>query len=83
MDICAIDSTSLYGRVMVQKSTYGSLKLGCNICKRSCNVTSRTICWNNLPIHGTVGIVQELNKIPKKVMYILCTIMAGMLAEKL
>ena len=55
---------------MAQKRTCGSQKLRCNMCKRSCNVTSRTTCWSELPsMHGAVEAVQELCEVPEQVMY--------------
>ena len=77
----------LYGQYLLdrrgQKRTCGSQNLRYNICKRACNITSRTTYRSDFPVHGAVETVQELREVPWQVMYMRRIWMAGMPAEKL
>ena len=59
-----IHGTSLNGRGMAWKRIYGSQKLKCITCKRSCNTISRTTYWSDFLVHITVKAVKELCKVP-------------------
>ena len=68
---------------MAQKRTGGLQKLRYNMCKRSYNITSRTTCWSDFSVHGTIEAMQELCEVHKQMTYMLYTCVAGMPAEKL
>ena len=64
-----IDSTSYDGKGTAWKRMYGSHKLSCSMHKRSCNATSKTICWSDFALHGAVEDKQELQKLPEQVIH--------------